>query len=785
MKYRIGTRGSKLALTQTIWVKEKLEKAYPMDTFEIVIIQTTGDRIQHIALDKIQDKGLFVKEIEQQILDGTIDFAVHSMKDMPSVLPEGLCFADAWEGEDARDALILHHSEKWEDIKESACIATGSKRRILQLKKLNKTLQCCGIRGNIDTRIRKMQEQDLDGLVLAAAGLHRLELSSLIAHYFSYEEMVPATAQGLLAIECRKDNIELLQKLNALSSPRAMIRMEMERDFQKAMEGSCHVPIGAHCEIQGEEIIFHCVYGPEDAQDVHQLHIKGAINSRYQVLQEAILKMKSYWNQLGKVYLVGGGPGSVDLLTLKGKRLLQEADCIIYDRLLEDEMLTFAKSNCELIYVGKQASNHTMSQEDICRLLVEKAMQYQRVVRLKGGDVYVFGRGGEEGLYLKEHGISFEVVPGVTSAIAGLAYAGIPITHRGIARGFHVVTGQDKDGSLSHIDFTTLASSKDTCVFLMGLSKLEMIVNRLLQANKDKHTPIAIISHATWNTQQTIYGTLETILQQATQQPLPSPAIIVVGEVVALHSALSFVEEKPLSGCKVLLARPSTKGQIVQSLKDEGAMVKEVCTGHIQYHSHRLHHIDFTQYTHLICTSKHGAHALFQALKETNQDIRSLHTLKIYCVGSATASVFQEKWIQVEALPTIYHGDALQSKLSTILEKDDRILYISGAMYHKTLVQSLQEYEYFTHIIAYENQVCPVSDTISLQDYDVALFTCSSAVDACASLWKQTKIPCIVSIGKTTTATLQNYGIMCIEASNATYQDCIEAIKNYWRNHHV
>lgn len=785
MKYRIGTRGSKLALTQTNWVKEKLEKAYPMDTFEIVIIQTTGDRIQHVALDKIQDKGLFVKEIEQKILNGTIDFAVHSMKDMPSILPVGLCFASAWESEDARDALILHHGEKWEDVKEGACIATGSKRRILQLKKLNKTLQCCGIRGNIDTRIRKMEEQNLDGLVLAAAGLHRLSLSSKIAHYFSYEEIVPATAQGILAIECRKDNIELLQKLNALSDPNTMIRMEMERAFQKAMEGSCHVPIGAHCEIQGKDIIFHCVYGPEDAQDVYQLHMKGTIDTRYQVLQEAILKMKSYWKQLGKVYLVGGGPGSLDLLTIKGKRLLQEADCIIYDRLLEDDMLTLAKSDCELIYVGKQACNHTMSQEEICRLLVDKATQYQHVVRLKGGDAYVFGRGGEEGIYLKKCGISFEVVPGVTSAIAGLAYAGIPITHRGIARGFHVLTAQDKDGSLDHIDFTALASSNDTCVFLMGLSKLSVIVSGFLQAKKDKHTPIAIISHATWSTQQSIYGTLETILDQFQKRPLPSPAMIVIGEVVTLHNTLSFIEEKPLYGCNILLARPNVGGNIVHSLKEEGAIVKEVCTGCIEYYSDRLHPIDFTNYTHLICTSKHGAHALFQALKETKQDIRKLYTLKIYCIGSATASIFEEKWIQVEALPTTYHGDALQEHLSTILNKDDRILFISGAMYHKSLVKSLREYEHFQHVIVYENKVQSIDDTIMLQDYDVALFTCSSAVEACASLWKQTKLPCIVSIGKTTTKTLQNYGVSCIEAENATYQDCITLIQDYWRNQHV
>ena len=347
MKYVIGTRGSKLALAQTNWVKQKLEKAYPLDTFEIAVIKTKGDRIQDIALDKMKDKGLFVKEIEQQLLDKRIDFAIHSLKDMPSEIPEGLCFCHAWECEDARDALILREATSFEKLKKNACIGTGSKRRAFQLQKLRPDIQCVGIRGNVDTRLQKMEIEQLDGIIMAAAGFSRLGLQDRISYIFSPEEMVPACGQGILAIECRKKDSALISKINALSDKKAMLRWEMERGFLKAMEGSCHVPIGAYLEDKNDHISFHCVYGNEDGTNLKQLHLEGSHQEKQGLLKQAVHNMKEH----GKVYLVGGGPGRSDLLTLKGKALLEKADCILYDCLLENDMLLFAKEDCELIYV--------------------------------------------------------------------------------------------------------------------------------------------------------------------------------------------------------------------------------------------------------------------------------------------------------------------------------------------------------------------------------------------------------------------------------------------------
>ena len=216
MKYIIGTRGSKLAMAQTGLVRDRLEKTYPEHEFEIQIIQTKGDRIQNKPLDQIGDKGLFVREIEEKILSGEIHIGVHSMKDMPARPAEGLVFTKAWKREDPRDVLILREADSLKELPFGAVIGTGSKRREVQLKKLRPDIRVVGIRGNVDTRLRKMEEQGLDGIVLAAAGLHRLGMQPRITQYLEPEQMIPAPAQGTLALEVREDDRMIQQMLDAL-----------------------------------------------------------------------------------------------------------------------------------------------------------------------------------------------------------------------------------------------------------------------------------------------------------------------------------------------------------------------------------------------------------------------------------------------------------------------------------------------------------------------------------------------------------------------------------------
>ena len=245
---------------------------------------------------------------------------------------------------------------------------------------------------------------------------------------------------------------------------------------------------------------------------------------------------------MGKVYLTGAGPGDIDLLTIKALRVIRQADVIIYDRLANPDILKEAKEGCEFIYVGKADSHHTLPQEEINEVIYQSALKHDVVVRLKGGDPFVFGRGGEEGIYLRERGIAFELVPGITSAIAVPEYAGIPVTHRGVTVSFRVVTGHEsKNKDHSQIPWENYKTD-DTIVFLMGLHRLDKIASKLIEIGKPKDYPVAVISKGTTPEEKTVIGTLEDIWEKA--KDLPTPALIVVGEVVRLREQLNWFERE-------------------------------------------------------------------------------------------------------------------------------------------------------------------------------------------------------------------------------------------------
>ena len=247
---------------------------------------------------------------------------------------------------------------------------------------------------------------------------------------------------------------------------------------------------------------------------------------------------------MGKVYLTGAGPGDIDLLTVKALRVVREADVIIYDRLANPDILEEAKEGCEFVYVGKEDGRHTLPQEQINEVIYQNALKHDCVVRLKGGDPLVFGRGGEEAQYLKERGIPFEFIPGVTSAISVPAYAGIPVTHRGVAVSFKVVTGHEAPNKeQSQVDWESMRAD-ETIVFLMGLHNLRNITENLMRIGRDPDTPVAVISRGTTPDQRTVTGTLEDIYDKVEAAKLPTPALIVVGKVVALRPHLEWIAEK-------------------------------------------------------------------------------------------------------------------------------------------------------------------------------------------------------------------------------------------------
>lgn len=278
MHYRIGTRGSKLALVQSEYVKRRMEETYPEDTFELVIIKTTGDKVTDKPLAAIGTKGLFVKEIEEELLSGSIDMAVHSMKDMPAECATGLTFAKAWKREDCRDVLILKTAGSFSELPSGAVIGTGSLRRACQLAMLRPDIRFTAIRGNVDTRINKLRDDSygLDGIVLAAAGLNRLGRSPEITEYLDPEVVIPAPAQGVLAIEAAEVNTELLDKINALSDDNSDREAVAERTFLRLTGGGCHAPVGAHCVTKENGDLRRVVlFGNDDCSRILRIEVTG------------------------------------------------------------------------------------------------------------------------------------------------------------------------------------------------------------------------------------------------------------------------------------------------------------------------------------------------------------------------------------------------------------------------------------------------------------------------------------------------------------------------------
>lgn len=276
MKIRVGTRGSNLALIQTNWAIDRLKEKFPEVEFEVKIIKTKGDKILHLSLDKIGDKGLFVKEIESQLLEGEIDLAVHSMKDMPAEVVEGLKFAAVPKREDPRDVIILREGlNSFDELPIGATIGTGSKRRKYQLLRKRPDLNIVPIRGNIETRISKIESENLDGIVLAASGVIRADLEEKITEFLPVDLMIPAPAQGALALEIRENDEELEKMIEAIKDEISQIQIDAERSYLAGIDGSCHIPMGAYCEVDGEKLTLTGIFGDEDGEKITVASLEG------------------------------------------------------------------------------------------------------------------------------------------------------------------------------------------------------------------------------------------------------------------------------------------------------------------------------------------------------------------------------------------------------------------------------------------------------------------------------------------------------------------------------
>ncbi|MDO4792801.1 MAG: uroporphyrinogen-III C-methyltransferase [Filifactor alocis] len=474
----------------------------------------------------------------------------------------------------------------------------------------------------------------------------------------------------------------------------------------------------------------------------------------------------------GKVYLVGAGIGEADNITVKAKKILETADVVVHDRLLNRELLNGLPSHVELIDVGKSSSEHLMKQEDINDLLVQKARKGLRVVRLKGGDPYVFGRGGEEGEVLYSEGVDFEVVPGITSGIAGLCYAGIPITHRDFASSLHLITGHRRDGG-QEIDYATLSVLEGTLVFYMGLKNLGSITRGLLDAGKPGRTPVAVISQAGYPRQCTVCGSLETIEELAgKEEGLVSPSLIVVGEVISLRDKLNFFERRPLFGKKIVVTRAREQiSGLATSLKELGAEVIElpsikIVPKNLKELSEEVSRIE--DYTHLIFTSKNGVDIFMEALLK-EKDARSLFGLKICAIGSGTEAALLEYGLRADILPGTYVAESLFEKLKGHLDDGSRVLLPRAEMARDYLRKNLETlcsvneiHIYDTlmeepHQLIVEKLMKDVPDYITFTSSSTVRNTVSILEDK-ADLLLKDGILKIISIGPITSSTVEEYG---------------------------
>lgn len=364
----------------------------------------------------------------------------------------------------------------------------------------------------------------------------------------------------------------------------------------------------------------------------------------------------------GKVYLIGAGPGDIGLLTVKGMKCLQKAEAVVYDFHLNAQILNYINHDAEFIYAGKRGGHHAMTQDEINQALVDKAKEGKIVCRLKGGDPFVFGRGGEEAEVLVKEGIEFEVIPGVSSSIAAPAYAGIPLTHRKYSSSFAVITGnEDITKPESSINWSKFANGFDTLVFLMGVKNIGAITSKLIEHGKSPDTPTAVVRWGTRPDQKTVVSTLKNIAGLVAEEKIRPPAVMVVGNVVKLRDTLKWYENKPLFGQRILITREYTKDY--EPLEDLGAEIFEfptIETAPPESYKELDESIDKVEtYNWIIFTSANGFKYFMQRLLDKERDIRDLKGVRICAIGTKTAEVIRKYGIKVDIIPEEFNAEGL------------------------------------------------------------------------------------------------------------------------------
>ncbi len=495
----------------------------------------------------------------------------------------------------------------------------------------------------------------------------------------------------------------------------------------------------------------------------------------------------------GKVYLVGAGPGDPKLITIRGAELIAKGDVIVNDRLANPKLLKLARTDAEIIYVGKASRDHTLPQEEIIRTIIELANQGKTIVRLKGGDPFVFGRGGEEAEALAQAGIEYEIVPGISSSIAAAAYAGIPVTHRNVSTSLGIVTGHEAAGKAdSDIKWDKISTGLDTLVFLMGVENLANIVRELIDNGRPANTPVAVVQWGTHPAQRTVTGTLADIVDVVQRCGITAPAITIVGEVVNLRQTIAWFEKRPLFGKRIIVTRAESSGDsLTTHLEELGAQVDEfpvikfIAPPNYQPIDAAIAELDTFDW--IIFTSANGVDWLIKRLFERETDIRALGDAKLAAIGPKTADALRKFGLRVDYVPSEYVAESVVSEFPENI--DGKKILIPRAL------EAREELPTGLRNLGAEVTVAPVYQTVtdssiaqSLREHirdnavDMVTFTSASTVNSFFELLSDVPMPLDVlaaCIGPITAQAAGKHGLNnVVMASEYTIEGLVDSLKS-------
>jgi uroporphyrinogen III methyltransferase/synthase len=841
----VATRRGELAIAQTRLVIAALQARHSGIEIRVKEITSAGDRDRKTALWDLKDTGFFTSQLEDALLAGEADLAVHSFKDLPTHERKGLAITAICDRKWPEDCLLAKHPVgSLLELPKSAKVGTSSLRRAAQLRRIRPDLELVALRGNVQTRINKLRSTDLDAIILARAGLERLGLAGAISVIFDPKEFIPAPAQGTLAIQTRSDDERVVEIVRSIDDGLSRALALAERQVLATMQCGCHAPVGAYAERRGDTIEVHAFISDVEGRRMIRRQAAGlltqAIHAGERVANElldaggrdilrelerdqgqgdsgrvglappsapetprpneSVGQVPPYNVQAkGKVYLVGAGPGRADLITLRGAELLKTADCVIMDKLASPALLELARKDAEIIHVPKRIGPGSFTQGQINQILVDKALEGKTVVRLKGGDPCIFGRCTEEAVLLKEAGVEFEIVPGVTAAIAAAGYTGIMLTDRRYSSQVAFITGREAEGKeQTNLDWDVLARFPGTLVFYMGIGALPSIAKRLVDSGMAPETPVALVADATLPTQRMVQAPLSRIARECEKRQIEPPALVIVGPAAAGDANLNWFMRLPLFGKGLVITRDSEgNADSARKIIALGGRPIEYPTLAIQPLTDRSEFLrvlaEFPNYQWAIFTSANGVRIFCDALRELGKDARVFGGMKIAAIGPRTAETLEPFGIRADFVPEVFTGRELARQLIGYTDlRDKRVLLLRSEIASDELVEGLQAGGAAVTDVAVYTAVSRKGDGAALIEQmqqgkvQWLTFASPSAVRAffeqIPSESVQTYSLKVASVGPVTSKELAQFGVRVdVEATEHTIDGLLDAIENIER----